>query len=106
MAKLLTGDYYTGQLAEFLVFNDVLTIGQINLVANYLSTEYALPFAYETNILSAQAALGGDFNLDGKVDAADYVVWRKTGTGGEQGYQAWRANFGSSVAGCESVHSR
>ena len=97
--ELLSGDYYTGQLAEFLVFNEVLTIGQINLVANYLSTEYALPFAYETNILSAQAALGGDFNLDGKVDAADYVVWRKTGTGGEQGYQAWRANFGSSVAG-------
>ena len=59
---LLTGDYYTGQLAEFLVFNDLLTIGQINLVANYLSTEYALPFAYETNILSAQAALVGDFN--------------------------------------------
>jgi arylsulfatase A-like enzyme len=97
--ELLTSDYYTGQLAEFLVFNDVLTIGQINLVANYLSTEYALPFAYETNILSAQAALGGDFNHDGKVDSADYVVWRKTGTGGEQGYQAWRANFGNSVAG-------
>ena len=103
--ELLGGDYYTGQLAEFLVFNDVLTIGQINLIANYLSTEYALPFAYETNILSAQAALGGDFNLDGKVDAADYVIWRKTGTGGEQGYQAWRANFGSSIAGVNQAIS-
>jgi len=98
-AALLTSDYYTGQLAEFLVFNDVLTVGQINLVANYLSTEYALPFAYETNILSAQSALGGDFNHDGKVDVADYVVWRKTGTDGQQGYQAWRANFGTSTAG-------
>ncbi len=48
---LLTSDYYTGQLAEFLVFNEQLSVGQINLVANYLSTEYALPFAYETNLL-------------------------------------------------------
>ncbi len=96
---LFTGDYYTGQLAEFLVFNDVLTIGQINLVANYLSTEYGLPFAYQTNILSAQAALGGDFDHNGKVDAADYIVWRKTGVDGQLGFQAWRANFGSSVGG-------
>ena len=82
---LLTSDYYTGQLAEFLVFNDQLSIGQINLVANYLSTEYALPFAYETNLLSAQSALVGDYNHDGVVDAADYVVWRKTGINGQQG---------------------
>jgi hypothetical protein len=40
----------------------------------------------------------GDYNLDGKVDAADYVLWRKNpgafgGTPG--GYNAWRANFGT-----------
>jgi hypothetical protein len=28
------------------------------------------------------------------VDAADYVVWRKTGINGQQGYDTWRANFG------------
>jgi hypothetical protein len=40
------------------------------------------------------ASLAGDYNSDGVVDAADYVVWRKgqgltTGT-----YATWTANFG------------
>jgi hypothetical protein len=38
--------------------------------------------------------LTGDYNNNGVVDAADYVVWRKTNTGGEQGYNDWRVNFG------------
>ncbi|QDU56595.1 hypothetical protein [Aeoliella mucimassa] len=46
---LLTTDMYSGQLAELLVFNEQLDIGQMNLVANYLSSEYNLPFAYQTN---------------------------------------------------------
>jgi hypothetical protein len=95
----LGGDYYTGQLAEFLVFNEQLSIGQINLVANYLSTEYALPFAYETNLLFSQSALLGDYNHDGVVDTADYVVWRKSGMNGQQGYNDWRANLGSATPG-------
>jgi hypothetical protein len=52
----------------------------------------------------------GDFNLDGKVDAADYVVWSKNrsqsgatflqgdatfdGTIGDDDLQLWRSNFG------------
>jgi hypothetical protein len=31
--------------------------------------------------------------IDGKVDAADYVVWRKT-IGTQAGYDTWRTNFG------------
>ena len=42
------------------------------------------------------AVLPGDFNNDGTVDAADYVVWRKT-DGTQTGYDAWRANFGASL---------
>jgi hypothetical protein len=38
-------------------------------------------------------SLSGDFNGDGKVDAADYVVWRKT-DGSPAGYNEWRTNFG------------
>jgi hypothetical protein len=38
-------------------------------------------------------SLPGDFNGDGKVDAADYVVWRKT-DGTQPGYNEWRTNFG------------
>jgi hypothetical protein len=41
--------------------------------------------------------LDGDYNLDGTVDAADYVVWRKNpgAHGGDPGgYNTWRTNFG------------
>jgi hypothetical protein len=40
----------------------------------------------------------GDYNNDGKVDAADYVVWRQDPDahgGNPAGYTAWRSNFGS-----------
>jgi hypothetical protein len=39
----------------------------------------------------------GDYNEDGTVNAADYVVWRKGVADGT--YQTWRQNFGSSGAG-------
>ena len=40
----------------------------------------------------------GDYNMDGSVDAADYVLWRRdpNSFGGDpDGYNNWRANFGS-----------
>jgi hypothetical protein len=40
----------------------------------------------------------GDFNGNGTVDAADYVLWRKT-DGTPAGYAAWRTNFGSTAGG-------
>jgi len=45
--------------------------------------------------------LPGDFNEDGRVDAADYVVWRK-GLGSIYTlthYHVWRAHFGAAPAG-------
>jgi autotransporter-associated beta strand protein len=59
--------------------------------------------------VGAVAGLPGDFNSDGKVDAADYVTWRKNnntnnalandnGLGtpvGSAHYDLWRANFGN-----------
>src|SRR5262249_15044183 len=45
---------------------------------------------------SAVSVLPGDFNYDGTVDAADYVVWRKgLGTTYTQSdYDTWRSHFG------------
>jgi hypothetical protein len=43
------------------------------------------------------ARLPGDFNTDVTVDAADYVIWRKNFSGDQAMYDAWRANFGSSL---------
>ena len=60
--------------------------------------------------ISSSVSLPGDYNGDGSVDAADYVVWRKNdgtnntlpndligGTIGPAQYNQWRANFGQSV---------
>ena len=47
-----------------------------------------------TNIVTILTApLPGDYNKDGTVDAADYVLWRKT-DGSQAGYNLWRTNFG------------
>ena len=47
--------------------------------------------------LTALAAIPGDFNNNGVVDAADYIAWRKT-DGTLAGYNAWRTHFGQSAA--------
>ena len=43
--------------------------------------------------LTVVTLLPGDFNFDGDVDAADYVVWRKT-DGTQAEYDTWRTHFG------------
>jgi T5SS/PEP-CTERM-associated repeat protein len=50
------------------------------------------------------ALLAGDYNGNGVVDAADYVVWRKT-DGTQQGYDTWRANFGQTAGSGASLAS-
>lgn len=43
----------------------------------------------------------GDYNGNGTVDAADYVMWRDNPSafgGDPAGYNTWRANFGSSIS--------
>jgi hypothetical protein len=49
--------------------------------------------------LPGQTTLVGDFNKDGTVDAADYVVWRKGlgTTNTEDDYNDWKANFGATL---------
>lgn len=50
----------------------------------------------EVKLVSVPGIRPGDFNYDGIVNAADYVVWRKT-DGSDVGYNAWRANFGTTL---------
>jgi hypothetical protein len=63
-----------------------------------------------TNVNEPPVVLAGDYNNNGTVDAADYVVWRKLlnqnvtvpndttpGTVTQADYTVWRANFGRSV---------
>lgn len=59
-------------------------------------------------IAAEPPGLAGDFNADGKVDAADYTVWRDM-LGDFESYQLWRNNFGTnnapSSAGVPEPHS-
>ena len=73
------------------------------------ATGEVVGWGYETDagvsILAGDTAPGldGDFNGDGKVDAADYVVWRKT-DGTLAGYNEWRTNFGA-MSGAGAIAS-
>jgi hypothetical protein len=46
--------------------------------------------------LKVVEGITGDHNEDGTVDAADYVVWRKTDNS-TAGYNDWRTNFGATL---------
>ncbi|HEX2477215.1 MAG TPA: hypothetical protein VHK01_20840 [Lacipirellulaceae bacterium] len=96
---------------EFIVFNagDLLSFftnagnGQrvetIDGVGSFL-VHYGPTSIFNPNqiVLSefAPARVPSDYNGDGVVDAADYVVWRKY-DGSQAGYDLWRANFGATV---------
>ncbi len=67
-----------------------------------LAGNLVLDVVYDSNAVSLVAVLPGDFNFDGSVDAADYVVWRKNG-GTPAEYQTWLANFGQTAAGSGSA---
>jgi hypothetical protein len=57
---------------------------------------------YTNGVLSV--VLGGDFNNDFRVDAADYVVWRK-GLGTiytQDDYEVWRSHYGDNYIGSGS----
>ncbi len=50
---------------------------------------------------STGGVLTGDYNGNGVVDMADYVLWRTdmAGHGGAAGYNTWRTNFGATGGG-------
>jgi T5SS/PEP-CTERM-associated repeat protein len=57
---------------------------------------------YTSGLLSVIGIIPGDYNNNGTVDAADYVVWRKSPSnfgGNPDGYNTWRANFGEPAGG-------
>ncbi len=47
---------------------------------------------YLANTVDLTVWSSGDFNHDGSVDAADYVVWRKNG-GSQSDFSSWRSRF-------------
>jgi hypothetical protein len=75
-------------------------------------------FAYKEGVIAPSLnpmGIAGDYNDDGRVDAADYVIWRNGGpllneteTIGSitaEDYDAWRASFGSGAGSAVELHS-
>ena len=66
----------------------------------------------KTGSFTVKVGVPGDYNDNGVVDAADYVLWRKggplqfevdtPGTVNAADYTAWRARFGKTTAGAGS----
>jgi glucose/arabinose dehydrogenase len=129
--KVLVADNNTGQIYMFTLNAQrdgfVLTEGLADLVADSAAERDQLTlgtgFSVVTDFVRGPdgyvyaVSLGnrdvyrifrpsGDYNDDGTVDAADYVVWRKT-DGTQEGYDAWRAHFsqttGSGATGSASA---
>jgi hypothetical protein len=112
---------FTTMAAATTYFNDnPLNLGAVKAnVTGALDLTFLLEMTsldngarYNANFLVADVGLvmgvDGDYNDDGKVDAADYVVWRKNegtmnvlpndphgGTIGALQFNTWRANFGN-----------
>jgi hypothetical protein len=76
--------------------------GEYDITVTYNGQDYVLPAVLNDDMsvvvsLPFSIGLPGDYNGDGTVDAADYVVWRKGTLNGQEGYNDWRANFGRSA---------
>lgn len=66
-----------------------------------LAFRYGVPvadFGVAAEAINCAAGLCGDYNRDNTIDAADYVVWRKT-LGASEEYDVWRKNFGATIGG-------
>lgn len=73
---------------------DLLTSNQVSISNGYLNFVLA-PLSGSYILVNAAPLLPGDLNHDGMVDAADYIMWRKS-DGSAAGYNLWRTGFGQS----------
>ena len=93
-----------GEIFNFLAAAGGITgaFDTINLPSLPLGLSWILndddPTMFQFTVIEG---LPGDYNQDGTVDSADYVVWRKT-DGTQSGFDTWRAHFGQ-TAGSSAI---
>jgi autotransporter-associated beta strand protein len=108
-----------GQTFQFLITDGAISGAFANVSLPSLSAGKAWQLTYGPHALSLSVVapgsviLNGDYNHNGVVDAADYVVWRDTlgsttslaADGNNDGsidasdYDIWKANFGHTASG-------
>jgi hypothetical protein len=97
---------FTSLLTGNVPANGMLTFAVTGFGDETFFGDHEIEGMYELELEFASAELPGDFNDDGAVNAADYVVWRKgLGTTYTQAhFNEWRANFGETAgAGAASA---
>ena len=87
---------------------DILTADQItgefqNVSLPSLSWQYNWRLDYLADAVRLVVVATGDFNDDGVVDAADFIVWRKFG-GTPRYCFIWQTNFGSTAVVGSAQH--
>jgi hypothetical protein len=88
------------------------TFSTIQLPSLAAGLSWSTSQLYSTGVLSVVPGITGDYNANGTVDAADYIVWRKTlgqtGTGlaadgnnnsqiDQADFDIWRSHFGQTA---------
>jgi fibronectin-binding autotransporter adhesin len=100
----MTGGFYT--LIDYAgTLNG--SVGNINLGTLPTGFTYRLFNDSASTSIQLEVTAPGDFNHDGTVDAADFVVWRK-GLGTKYtpaDYDSWRAHFGQTYSPGSGVSS-
>jgi hypothetical protein len=79
------------------LFKTMASGGTQDLAFEYLLSDGTEFTGGEVVYRSSGPSLSGDYNNNGVVDAADYVVWRNE-IGTPAAYDTWRANFGRTAA--------
>jgi hypothetical protein len=119
-AALLTDFIESGATASFDVLLESLTAGD-TIYVTFGPGDFSTNDFFALDFSVALLVPPGDFNRDGRVDAADYTIWRDTqgqsgvglaadvtgddlqgipdGLVDESDYALWIANFGRSVTG-------
>jgi hypothetical protein len=112
------GSYYGALDAVGTATTDTAAINSFSLIGHRQNTNetFAVDFdelrigtTWQDVTPAASAGVPGDYNGNGMVDAADYVMWRKggpllnevdaPGTVNAQDYTEWRSRFGNSGSG-------
>jgi len=90
LGSAITNLYFNGSTNSTTTVSPDTSLSGLN---NAGQVAFSFTLANGNDGMAIWSNLPGDHNRDGIVDAADYVVWRKTG-GTQAGYDLWRANFG------------
>ncbi|HEX5471475.1 MAG TPA: PEP-CTERM sorting domain-containing protein [Lacipirellulaceae bacterium] len=86
----------TGDSFQILTATQGITGQFANVNLPQLGWDQSWSLNYSSSAVTLNVVVSGDFNHDGFVNSADYIVWRKN-NGSQADYNIWRSSFGQSI---------